>query len=86
MLYVEKIITERTNFFSVFVLMSRARVKKASSTLAPVFALVSKNLMPCSTANRSPRSLVTCNPKSIRKRNNLSSRYKKKSKNLSSIF
>ncbi len=52
--------SERTNFFSVLVLISLASVKNASSTFAPVFALVSKNLIPCSTANSSPLSFDTC--------------------------
>lgn len=48
-----------TNFFSVFVFISLARVWKASSTLTLVLAEVSINLIPYSTANCSPRSFET---------------------------
>lgn len=48
-----------TSFFSVFDLISRASIKKASSTLIDAFALVSINLIPYSMANCSPRSLET---------------------------
>lgn len=47
--------------FSIFALISLARVKKASSTLMLALAEVSTNLMPYSTASFSPRSFVTLN-------------------------
>lgn len=50
---------EHTNWFSSFVLISLARVRKASSTLILVLAEISKNLNPYSSANFSPRSFVT---------------------------
>lgn len=40
-----------TIFLSIFALISRASVKKASSTLMEALALVSMNLMPCSMAS-----------------------------------
>ena len=40
-----------TDFWSIFALMSLARMRKASSTPWPVLALVSMNLMPCSAAS-----------------------------------
>ncbi len=41
----------QTRFFSVFALMSVARVKKASLTFTFVLALVSMNLVECSIAS-----------------------------------
>jgi len=50
-----------TIFFSIFALMSLARLKKASSTLMDAFADVSINLIEYSQASSSPRSLETWN-------------------------
>ena len=50
-----------TSFFSIFVLISLASVKNASSTWIEALALVSMNLIPYSIASCSPLSLVTCN-------------------------
>ena len=46
----------RTSFLSILALMSRAKVKKASSTLILFLALVSTNLIPCSTASCQTRN------------------------------
>ena len=54
-----------TTFFSIFILMSLASVKKASSTLMDALAEVSTNLMPYSMANCSPLSLETCSHENI---------------------
>ena len=49
-----------SSLFSMLTLMSRASVKKASSTLMLALAEVSMNLIPYSMASCSPRSFETC--------------------------
>ena len=56
------ILIRLTIFFSILDLISRAKVKNASSTFIDAFAEVSKNLIPYSIANCSPLSLETWNP------------------------
>ena len=64
-LYKFKLVLMLTNRFSILALISRASVKKASSTLIEALADVSINLIPYSIASSSPRSFETCNKKSL---------------------